>query len=229
MNRPHTVLWLAKACALPASRYACQIWDASYMRKGAEMDCPLQTECGHEPLRFRSDVRFYNLYIECFTAQQQHHTQLRQVQHVYSLCLFWAAYRHEGHQFQTLPPSFAVSQTWSNCTLFCQTWFRFFDAGRAWVTSNRSAIVSGCWPPLVNPCKPPVSSRTTPISEQAWWDHISDLFNHPSPSNNDTHGSHNKASGGTDPQPFNLPREVELNSLHKACLQTGPKKSWQKA
>eukprot|EP00983_Pelagomonas_calceolata_P064956 1148384-Pelagomonas_calceolata.AAC.2 len=61
--------------------------------------------------------------------------------------------------------------------------------------------------------KKPVSSRTTPISEQAWRDHINNLFNHPSPSNNDSHGSHNKAPGGTDPRPFNLTGKVELTSL----------------
>eukprot|EP00983_Pelagomonas_calceolata_P007937 259261-Pelagomonas_calceolata.AAC.1 len=31
--------------------------------------------------------------------------------------------------------------------------------------------------------KKPVSSCTTPLSEQAWRDHINNIFNHPSPSN----------------------------------------------
>eukprot|EP00967_Tisochrysis_lutea_P148152 scaffold282501_cov13-Tisochrysis_lutea.AAC.1 len=55
--------------------------------------------------------------------------------------------------------------------------------------------------------KKPVSSCTTPVSEQAWQDHFSNLFNHPSPSNNDTRCSHNEASGGRGPNPFNLPGE----------------------
>eukprot|EP00983_Pelagomonas_calceolata_P038763 1136910-Pelagomonas_calceolata.AAC.1 len=41
-DRPHTMLWLTTAYALPASMYACQIWGTRY-RKGAEMDSPLQT------------------------------------------------------------------------------------------------------------------------------------------------------------------------------------------
>eukprot|EP00983_Pelagomonas_calceolata_P080486 1155164-Pelagomonas_calceolata.AAC.1 len=41
--RPHTVLWLTKAYVLPASMYACQILGITYMKEGAEMDCPLQT------------------------------------------------------------------------------------------------------------------------------------------------------------------------------------------
>ncbi len=42
-DRPHSMLWLAKGYALPASMYASQIWDTRYMKQGAEMDCPLQT------------------------------------------------------------------------------------------------------------------------------------------------------------------------------------------
>eukprot|EP00983_Pelagomonas_calceolata_P069777 1150497-Pelagomonas_calceolata.AAC.11 len=42
-DRPHTMLWLTKAYALPASMYACQIWGNRIMKEGAEMDCPLQT------------------------------------------------------------------------------------------------------------------------------------------------------------------------------------------
>eukprot|EP00983_Pelagomonas_calceolata_P047075 1140457-Pelagomonas_calceolata.AAC.2 len=45
-DRPHTTLWLTKACAIPASMYACQIWGTRFMKEGAEMDCPLQTESG---------------------------------------------------------------------------------------------------------------------------------------------------------------------------------------
>eukprot|EP00983_Pelagomonas_calceolata_P078185 1154183-Pelagomonas_calceolata.AAC.10 len=59
----------------------------------------------------------------------------------------------------------------------------------------------------------PVSSRTTPISEQAWQDYINNLFHHPSASNNDAHGSDNGALGDTGPHPLNLPGEVELTSL----------------
>jgi len=84
-DRPHSMLWLAKGYALPASMYASQIWGTRYMKQGAEMDCPLQTvhlcllkgilgvkrttpnwsvlrECGQEPLKsywFRAAVRFY--------------------------------------------------------------------------------------------------------------------------------------------------------------------------
>eukprot|EP00983_Pelagomonas_calceolata_P033744 1057451-Pelagomonas_calceolata.AAC.1 len=61
--------------------------------------------------------------------------------------------------------------------------------------------------------KKPVSSHATPISEQAWQEHINNLFNHPSPSNNDTHGLHDEALRGTGPLPFNLPGEAELTSL----------------
>jgi len=42
-DRPHSMLWLAKGYALPASMYASQIWGTRCMRQGAEMDCPLQT------------------------------------------------------------------------------------------------------------------------------------------------------------------------------------------
>ena len=85
-DRPHSLLWLAKAYALPASMYASQIWGTKYMKQGAEMDCPLQIvhmcllkgilgvkrttpnwsvlrECGQEPLQFywfRAAARFYN-------------------------------------------------------------------------------------------------------------------------------------------------------------------------
>eukprot|EP00983_Pelagomonas_calceolata_P052611 1142912-Pelagomonas_calceolata.AAC.25 len=85
-DRPHTMLWLTKAFALPAGTYACQIWGTIFMKEGAEMDCPLQTvhlcllkrilgvkrttpnwsvlrECGHEPLQFYwfcTAVRFCN-------------------------------------------------------------------------------------------------------------------------------------------------------------------------
>ncbi len=85
-DRPHSMLWLAKGYALPASMYASQIWGTRYMNQGGEMDCPLQTvhmcllkgvlgvkrttpnwsvlrECGQEPLQsywFRAAVRFYN-------------------------------------------------------------------------------------------------------------------------------------------------------------------------
>eukprot|EP00983_Pelagomonas_calceolata_P007826 256047-Pelagomonas_calceolata.AAC.1 len=42
-DRPHTMLWLTKAYALPTSMYACQIWGTRFMKEGVEMDCPLQT------------------------------------------------------------------------------------------------------------------------------------------------------------------------------------------
>ncbi len=42
-DRSHSMLWLAKGYALPASMYASQIWGTRYMKQGAEMDCPLQT------------------------------------------------------------------------------------------------------------------------------------------------------------------------------------------
>jgi len=42
-DRPHSMLWLARGYALPASMYASQIWGTRYMMQGAEMDCPLQT------------------------------------------------------------------------------------------------------------------------------------------------------------------------------------------
>eukprot|EP00983_Pelagomonas_calceolata_P083413 1156152-Pelagomonas_calceolata.AAC.10 len=42
-DRPHTMLWLTKAYALPASMYACQIWGTIYMKEGAEMDSLLPT------------------------------------------------------------------------------------------------------------------------------------------------------------------------------------------
>eukprot|EP00983_Pelagomonas_calceolata_P039670 1137280-Pelagomonas_calceolata.AAC.3 len=45
------------------------------------------------------------------------------------------------------------------------------------------------------------------------------LFYHFSPSNNDTHGSHNGASGVTGPHPFNLPEEVELRKERKEKLR----------
>ncbi len=41
-DRPHSMLWLAKGYALPASMYASQIWGTRYIKQGAEMDCPLQ-------------------------------------------------------------------------------------------------------------------------------------------------------------------------------------------
>eukprot|EP00983_Pelagomonas_calceolata_P071385 1151199-Pelagomonas_calceolata.AAC.2 len=71
----------------------------------------------------------------------------------------------------------------------------------------------------------PVSSCITPISDQAWRNHNKKLLNHPSPSNNDTHGLHNEAAGDTDPHPFNLPGEVDLNSLvstHISNMSTSP-------
>eukprot|EP00983_Pelagomonas_calceolata_P135252 1162138-Pelagomonas_calceolata.AAC.5 len=42
-DRPHTILWLTKAYALPDSMYACPIWGTRFMKEGAEMDSPLQT------------------------------------------------------------------------------------------------------------------------------------------------------------------------------------------
>eukprot|EP00983_Pelagomonas_calceolata_P056997 1144884-Pelagomonas_calceolata.AAC.6 len=42
-DRPHTMLWLTKIYALPASMYADQVWGTRYMKEGAEMDDPLQT------------------------------------------------------------------------------------------------------------------------------------------------------------------------------------------
>eukprot|EP00983_Pelagomonas_calceolata_P001147 40028-Pelagomonas_calceolata.AAC.1 len=42
-DRPHTMLWLTKAYALPACMDASQIWGTRFMRPGDEMDCPLQT------------------------------------------------------------------------------------------------------------------------------------------------------------------------------------------
>ncbi len=42
-DRPHSMLWLAKGYALPASMYASQLWGTRYMKQGAEMDYPLQT------------------------------------------------------------------------------------------------------------------------------------------------------------------------------------------
>eukprot|EP00983_Pelagomonas_calceolata_P049462 1141528-Pelagomonas_calceolata.AAC.3 len=84
-DRPYTMLWLTKAYALPVSMYACQIWGTRFMKKGAEMDSPLQTarcllkhilgangttpkwsvlwECEYEPLQFYwfcIAVRFYD-------------------------------------------------------------------------------------------------------------------------------------------------------------------------
>ncbi len=82
----HSILWLAKGYALPASMYATQKRGTRYKKQGAEMTCPLQTvnmcllkgilgvkrttpnwsvlcECGQEPLQFywfRAAVRFYN-------------------------------------------------------------------------------------------------------------------------------------------------------------------------
>ncbi len=46
-DRPHSMLWLAKVYAPPASMYASQIWGTTcrYMKQRAEMDCPLQTVC----------------------------------------------------------------------------------------------------------------------------------------------------------------------------------------
>eukprot|EP00983_Pelagomonas_calceolata_P073082 1152000-Pelagomonas_calceolata.AAC.2 len=67
--------------------------------------------------------------------------------------------------------------------------------------------------------KKPVSSRTTPVSEQAWQDHINNPFYHPSPSKNGTRGSHNGASGGTGPHPFNLPGKLSLPPLSLAHFQ----------
>ena len=90
-DRPHTMLWLTKTYALPASMYASQIWGTRFMRPGDEMTCPLQTvhlcllkrilgvkkttpnwsvlrECGFEPLQFywfRAAVRFYNASLAC--------------------------------------------------------------------------------------------------------------------------------------------------------------------
>eukprot|EP00983_Pelagomonas_calceolata_P065819 1148755-Pelagomonas_calceolata.AAC.5 len=45
VDRPHTLLWLTKTYIIPASMYGSQIWGTSYMKEGAETDCPLQT--GH--------------------------------------------------------------------------------------------------------------------------------------------------------------------------------------
>eukprot|EP00983_Pelagomonas_calceolata_P020235 637976-Pelagomonas_calceolata.AAC.1 len=42
-DRLHTMLWLTKTYALPASMYACQVWGTIFMKEGAEMDNPLQT------------------------------------------------------------------------------------------------------------------------------------------------------------------------------------------
>eukprot|EP00983_Pelagomonas_calceolata_P080972 1155364-Pelagomonas_calceolata.AAC.7 len=42
-DRPHTMLWLTEAYALPACMHACQIWGTRCMKEGAEMDSPLQT------------------------------------------------------------------------------------------------------------------------------------------------------------------------------------------
>ena len=47
-DRPHSLLWLAKAYALPASMYACQVWGTKYLTQGAEMDCPYkQCTCAY--------------------------------------------------------------------------------------------------------------------------------------------------------------------------------------
>eukprot|EP00983_Pelagomonas_calceolata_P081069 1155413-Pelagomonas_calceolata.AAC.4 len=90
-DRPHNMLWLTKAYALPACIYARQIWGTRYMKPGVEMDCPLQTvhlcllkcilgvkrttpnrsvlrDCGFEPLHFNwfcSAVRLYNASLTC--------------------------------------------------------------------------------------------------------------------------------------------------------------------
>eukprot|EP00983_Pelagomonas_calceolata_P120771 1160736-Pelagomonas_calceolata.AAC.16 len=45
VGRPHTLLWLARTYAIPASMYTSKIWGTVYMEEGAETDCPLQT--GH--------------------------------------------------------------------------------------------------------------------------------------------------------------------------------------
>jgi len=85
IDRPHAFLWLAKCYAVP-SMYACQIWGTHFMKKGSELDSPLQTahmcflkgvlcvkrtkpnwavlqECGQEPLQFyciRAAAKFLN-------------------------------------------------------------------------------------------------------------------------------------------------------------------------
>eukprot|EP00983_Pelagomonas_calceolata_P055054 1143956-Pelagomonas_calceolata.AAC.2 len=41
----HVRHFFTKTAIIPASMYASQIWGTSYMKEGAEMDCPLQT--GH--------------------------------------------------------------------------------------------------------------------------------------------------------------------------------------
>eukprot|EP00983_Pelagomonas_calceolata_P047825 1140803-Pelagomonas_calceolata.AAC.1 len=98
-DRPHTMLWLAKAFALPASTYAqlkaCQIWGTRYVKEGAEMDCPLQAvhlcllkrilgaklttpnwsvlrECGHGPLQFCWFVQQLGFTMLCCAATALH-------------------------------------------------------------------------------------------------------------------------------------------------------------
>ncbi len=85
-DRPHALLWLAICYALPASMYACQIWETQFMKQGSEFYSPLQTahlcflkgvlgverstsnwavlrECGQEPLQFYffcAAAKFFN-------------------------------------------------------------------------------------------------------------------------------------------------------------------------
>eukprot|EP00983_Pelagomonas_calceolata_P009647 312149-Pelagomonas_calceolata.AAC.1 len=61
-DKPHALLCLSKAYALPTSMYACQIWGTGYLKEGADKDCPVQTV---------HSVMIYN----AFTAQQQHYIQ----------------------------------------------------------------------------------------------------------------------------------------------------------
>ena len=86
LNRPDTVLWLAKTYVVPAGMYGSQIWGTQYLKQSRQFDSLVQTchlsflkgvlgtkrsapnwamfrECGHEPLRFywfRAAVKLYN-------------------------------------------------------------------------------------------------------------------------------------------------------------------------
>eukprot|EP00983_Pelagomonas_calceolata_P126905 1161348-Pelagomonas_calceolata.AAC.13 len=44
VDRPRTLLWLTRMHVIPASMHASQIWGTWYMKEGAEMNCPLQTD-----------------------------------------------------------------------------------------------------------------------------------------------------------------------------------------
>ncbi len=47
MDRPQTLLWLAKCYAIPASMYACQVWGTRFMKKGREFESCAWREENH--------------------------------------------------------------------------------------------------------------------------------------------------------------------------------------